>query len=90
MHHYSNVNVKWNEHENRTDKNLECSKHLQVHFNYEFHWSVLSIGPRYTFKCKILEAYFIEFSLNSQMNSDVLTLFRNGITETNNPKSYFL
>ena len=65
------------------DKNLECFKHLQEHLSNGFHWSVLSIAPRNTFKRKILEEYFIKImapSLNSQINSDVLTLFRNGIT----------
>ena len=57
--------------------------------SHDFQWSVLSIAPRYTFKWTILEAYFIKMmepSLNSQMNNDVLTLLRNGITQTPNPK----
>ena len=77
-----NVKVRWNEHERGIDKNLECFKYLQEHLSHGFHWSVLSIAPRNTFKQKILEVYFIKImvpSLNSQMN-DVLTLFRNGGT----------
>ena len=65
------------------DKNSECFKYLQKHFSHEFQWSLLLIAPRNTFEQKILEAYFVKImepSLNSKMNCDVLTLFRNGIT----------
>ena len=78
-----NVKIRWNEHESGIDKNSECFKHLQEHLSHSFQWPVLSIAPRDTFKWKILETYFIKImvpSLNSQMNNDVLTLFRNGIT----------
>ena len=78
-----NVNIRWNEHESEIDKNLEYFKHLQEHLSQYFHWSVLSIAPRNSFKRKIFETYFIKItepSRNSQMNNDVLTLFRNGIT----------
>ena len=73
------VQIRWNEHESGIS---ECFKHLQEHLRHGFQWSVLSIAPRNTFKWKILEAYFIKImvaSLNRQMNSDVLTLFGNGI-----------
>ena len=79
----SKLQIRWNEHENETEKNLECFKHLQEHLSHVFQWSVLSIAARNTFKQKILEAYFIKMvapSLNSQINNDVLTLFRNGIS----------
>ena len=78
-----NVKIRWNEHESGIDKNSECFKHLQEHLSNGFHRSVLSIAPRNTFKRRILEAYFIKImvsSLNSQMNNNVLTLFRNGVT----------
>ena len=78
-----NVKIRWNEHESGIDKNSECFKHLQEYLSHGFQWSVLSISPRNTFKWKILKAYFNKImvpSLNSQMNSDVLTLFRNVIT----------
>ena len=78
-----NFEIRWNEHESGIDKNSECFKHLQEHLSHGFQWSVLSIAPRNTFKRKILEAHFIKvmvLSLNSQMNSYVLTLLRNGIT----------
>ena len=78
-----NVKIRWNEHESGIDKNSECFKHLQEHLSHGFHRSVLSIAPRNTFKRRILEAYFIKImvsSLNSQMNNNVLTPFRNGVT----------
>ena len=77
-----NVKIRWNEHESGIDKNSECFKHLQEHLSHGFHRSLLSIAPRNTFKRRILEAYFIKImvpSLNSQMNNNVLTLFRNGV-----------
>ena len=52
-------------------------KYLQEDLSHGFQWSVN------TFKWKILEAYLVKIivpSLNSQMNNDILTLFRNGIT----------
>ena len=78
-----NVIIRWNEHESGIDKNSECFKHLQEHSSHGFQWSVLSIASRNTFKQKFLEAYFIKImapSLDSQMNNDVSTHFRNGVT----------
>lgn len=86
-----NVDKRWNAHESVIEKNWECSKHLPEHFNHEVHWSLLSIVLRKTFKWKILEACFIKImkpSLSSKINSDVLTLFKHGITLTRNPKSF--
>ena len=63
-----NVKIRWNEHESGIDKNSECFKHFQEHLSHGFHWSVLSVAPRNTFKRKILEACFIKImvpSLNS-------------------------
>ena len=78
-----NAQLRWNEHENGTDKNSECAKHLNENDNHEFKWSILSLAPKMSFKRKILEAYFIKTLnpiLNNQLNSDILTLFRNGVT----------
>ena len=83
------VKRRWNKHESGTDENSECHKHLQEHLSHGFQWSVLSIAPRNTFKQKILEAYFIKIMvpfLNSKLNNCALTLFRNAITWTRNPK----
>ena len=79
----SNARLRWNEHENGTDKNSECAKHLNGNDNFEFKLSILSLAPKISFKRKILEAYFIKTLnpiLNNQLNNDILTLFRNGIS----------
>ena len=78
-----NVIIRWNQHESGINKNSWCFKHLQEHLSHGFHWSVLSIALRNTFKEKILEVYLIKImlpSLNSQINNDVLVLFRNFVT----------
>ena len=78
-----NAQLRWNEHENGTDKNSECAKHLNENNNHKFKWSILSLAPKISFKRKILEAYFIKTLnpiLNNQLNSDILTLFINGVT----------
>ena len=79
-----NAQLRWNEHENGTDKNFECAKHLNQNDNHEFKWFVLSLAPKISFTRKILEAYFMKALnpiLNNQLNSDILTLFRNGVTQ---------
>ena len=78
-----NAQLRWNEHENGTDKNSEYANHLNENDNHEFKWSILSLAPKFSFKRKILEVYFIKTwnpILNNQLNNDILTLFRNGIT----------
>ena len=75
--------LRWNEHENGTDKNSECAKHLNENDNHEFIWSIFSLAPKVSLKRKILEAYFINTLNpfpNNQLNSDILTLSTNGIT----------
>ena len=78
-----NARLRWNEHENGKDKNSECAKHLNENDNHEFKLSILSLAPTVSFKRKILEAYFIKTLnpiFNNQLNNDILTLFRNGVT----------
>ena len=73
-----NALLRWNEHENGTDKNSECAKHLNENDNHEFKWSILSLAPKVSFKRKILKAYFITTLnpiLNNQLISNILTLF---------------
>ena len=41
-----NAQIRWNEHENGTDKNSECAKHLNENDNYEFKWSILFLSPK--------------------------------------------
>ena len=43
----------------------------------------MSLAKKFLFKKKILEAYFIKTLnpiLDNQLNCDILTLFRNGVT----------
>ena len=78
-----NSEIRWNEHITGKDKNSDCVKHLSGHFDHEFRWFVLSRASKNCLKRKILEAYYIKTcqpSLNNQINSDVLNLFRNGVT----------
>ena len=75
--------LRWNKHGNGTDKNFECAKHLNDNDSHEFKWSILSLAPKVSFKRKLLEVYFIKALnpiLNNQLNSDILTLFKNGVT----------
>ena len=77
-----NSEIRWNEHSTGKDKNLDYVKHLNDHFDHECQWFVLSCASKNCLKRKILEAYYIKTcqpSLNNQMNSDVLNLFRNGV-----------
>ena len=78
-----NSEIRWNEHSAGKDENSDCVKHLNDHFDHEFQWFLLSRASKNCLKRNILEAYHIKTrqpSLNNQMNSDVLNLFRNGVT----------
>ena len=73
-----------NEHITGKNKNLDCFKHLNDHFDHEFWWGFLSRASKNCLKRKILEAYYIKTcqpSLNKQINSDILNLFRNANIE---------
>ena len=75
--------LRWNEHENGTDKNSGCAKNLNENDFPEFNWFILPAAPKVLFKRKILGAYFIKalnLILNNQLNSDILTLFGNSVT----------
>ena len=78
-----NSEIKWNEYITEKDKNSDCIKHLNNHFDHDFLWFALSRASKNCLKRKILEAYYIKTcqpSPNNQINSDVLNLFRNGVT----------
>ena len=42
-----NAQLRWNEHENGTGKNVECVKCLNENDNHEFKWSILSLAPTF-------------------------------------------
>ena len=84
--------LRWYEHENGTDKNSECAKRLNENDNHEFSWSILSLPPKILFERKIFEAYFIKtfnLVLKNQLNTDILQLFRNDVTQFQLPNVYF-
>ena len=77
-----NSEIRWNEHIIGWD-NSDCVKHLNDHFHQEFRWIVLCPASKNCLKHKILEAYYIttcQPSINNQIDSDLLNLFRNGVT----------
>ena len=59
------------------------TKHLRDNIDHSFTWKVICNAHNRKFARKILEAYFIATmkpSLNDQIDSDLLHLFKNGIT----------
>ena len=87
-----NALLRWNEHENGTDKNSECAKRLNKNDYHEFKWSILSLAPKISFIRKIPETYFLKtlnLILNNQLNSYILTPFRNRVTYCQLPNVCF-
>ena len=77
-----NVVTRIDEHKQPNGKS-EPSKHLKNNPGHQFNWKILSRAPSHRLKRKILEAYFIKQlnpSLNDQLDSKILTLFRHGVT----------
>ena len=73
----------------RTDKHeqwnckSEPSKHLKNNAGHKFDWMILSWAPLHCLKRRILEAFFIKQlnpSLNDKLDSEILILFRHGVT----------
>ena len=70
------------EHNTPSDKS-NPAKHLRDNIDHSFTWKVICNAPNRKLALKILEAYFIATmkpSLNDKIDSDLLHLFRNGIT----------
>ena len=70
------------EHNTPSDK-WNPAKHLRDNIDHSFTWKVICNAPNRKLARKILEAYFIATmkpSLNDKIDSDLLHLFRNGIT----------
>ena len=77
-----NANIRWNEHEYKNSKS-EPGKHWKENPTHKFTWTIISKAPENFRKCRVLETYFIKTicpTLNEQLDNDILTLFRNGIT----------
>ena len=61
----------------------EPAKHLKEKPNHKFTWTIISKASENFRKRRLLEAYFIKTvcpTLIEQLDNDILTLFRNGIT----------
>ena len=74
--------LRWAEHED-PNKQSEPGKHLKYFPDHQFEWKVLTRAPEYTRKRKILEAFLIKSInpfLNEQLDTELLVLFRNGVT----------
>ena len=77
-----NVEIRSKEHNIPSDKS-NPSKHISSHIDHIFTWSKICNAPTNKFKRKIIEAYFIAImksTLNDQLDSYLLHLFRNSIT----------
>ena len=84
--------LRWYEHENGTDRDSESAKRLNENDNHEFSWSILSLPPKILFQRKMFEAYIIKtlnVVLKNQLNTDILQLFRNEVTQFQLPNVYF-
>ena len=77
-----NVEERWSE-QNSVDNKSEAAKRLADNKEHSFSWSILLAAPKDGRTHKNLEAFFIaklKPSLNRQQDSNMLTLFRNGVT----------
>ena len=77
-----NVATRWEEHEN-VKKDSEPAKHLKNNPNHSFQWNCLLKASTNNRQRKSLEASFIATmgpSLNNQIDTKKLNLFRNGVT----------
>ena len=77
-----NVAIRWHEH-NTLSKKSEPAKHLKDNIDHEFTWRVLFSAPYNKRQRKNLEASEIALrrpTLNNQLETKILMLFRNGIT----------
>ena len=63
-----------------TSQTLE---HLEYFPDHQFEWKLLTKAPEYKRKRKTLEAFLLKSInpfLNEQLNTELLVLFRNGVT----------
>ena len=77
-----NASIRWSEH-NNINGNSEPAKHIAANTTHVFSWNVISVAPKNAHKRKLLEAMIIRLhnpSLNEQLETKSLILFRNGVT----------
>ena len=76
------VSVRYDEHDKPSNKS-KPSAHLEQNKDHYFTWKILCNTPSNARTHKNVEAFFIAIarpSLNEQIDSDALFLFRNGVT----------
>ena len=77
-----NASIRWSEH-NNINGTSEPTKHIAANTTPAFSWKVISVAPKNAHKCKLLEAMIIRLlntSLNEQLETKSLILFRSGVT----------
>ena len=83
-----NAQLRWNEHENGTDKNSECVKHLNENDTNGFKWFILSLTPELYLKGRFLKP--ISLMLGSHRGDDIHRLGRrNLVASDSSPKLRF-
>ena len=73
----------WSRNRSLSDERKLKRKHLKENLSHKFSWKILFAAPENKRICKILEASEIALkrpSLNKQIESKKLLLFRNGVT----------
>ena len=76
------VEERWSKHNSADDKS-EPAKHLADNEEHSFLWSILLAAPKYVRTRKNLEAFSVakfKPSPKRREDSNMLTLFRNGVT----------
>ena len=77
-----NSDIRWTEH-NMPSTRSDPAKHLLSNPDHSFTWSIIASAPKHNFKRKILEHLHIakyQPTINDQKTSDILLLFKFGIT----------
>ena len=77
-----NAAIRWTEHNTPSTKS-DPAKHLLAHPDHTFTWTIIASAPKNEFRRKILEHLHIAKyrpTINDQQNSDILLLYKYGIT----------
>ena len=77
-----NAAIRWTEHNTPSTKS-DPAKHLLAHPDHTFTWTIIASAPKNEFRRRILEHLHIAKyrpTINEQLNSDILLLYKYGIT----------